>query len=351
MLNRRITRLAAVGVAVMAIVAGAAVVQSANAATQANGSDGAVYIGDSLSNALVPAGQTLAWTDDTFGFGDPSNVATPYVCPVDATGSVTFVAPKGQERTVANWSGTGTSLFAPAGTKNVAQFNTSLYGQNGPSYATVKSSGGDYSVGLACTINNGTKLASAGVYFASIHVTAVTGDYTVTQPDTAVVTPPASGSFDQTLQANTLAAVDGNLNLIAPTNATATIGNPVLDPITKLSTSTGVLGDFSVQDDRVVSHPGWTLTSTVTDFVNGSTTIDKKQLGIAPKLVSTETTGAAVAAAQVAGSGVYPSSFAATDASGAVGKTVLNADLKFVAPASAPAGTYTSKLTLTLASK
>lgn len=349
MLKKKSVRLAIVGAAFVAIVAGAAVVQVANATVQSNGSDAKVYIGDNNSNALVSAGHTFAWVDDTFGFHNSASVTDPYVCPTDATGSTTFISPKGSERTIASWSATGTSLFYPAGSKNVAQFNTSLYGQNGGNVSAVKSAGGDYSIGLACTISNGAALATTGVFFASIHVTASTGAYTVDQP-TEDAAPP-SGTFSQNLSAQTMATTDGTLNLVSPVASSIAIGSPQLDSLTHLSTSTGALGEFTVQDGRVVSHPGWTLTSTVADFVNGGATINARQLGITPILVSTDTTGALVSAAQVAGSGIYPASFATADGSAAVGNTVLKANLKFVAPSSAAVGTYTSTLTLTLTSR
>jgi hypothetical protein len=362
MFNNKKTRVALIGAAVVAMVAGVAAVSVANAATQSNGSDGPVYIGDSNSNALVPAGHTFDWTDDMFGFNDPTNVATPYVCPSDATGSTTFLAPTGQERTIGSWSATGVSLFAPANTKNVAQFNTSLYAQNVGNASAVKAAGGNYSVGLACTINNGVKLASSGVWFASVHITAVTGAYTVTQatgdlssgtpPTTEPTTPPAgSKTATLNLKATTLASTDGDLGLTVPADPTVLIGSPVVDATTHLSVSTGTLGAITVADGRVNSHPGWTLTTSVTDFVNegdATKSIPKAQLGFAP----TVTSGPATAAtAQTAGSAVYGSAFASADAASAAGTSVLNAALTFIAPASAAAGTYDSTLTLTLASK
>lgn len=349
MFKTKKARLAVIGAAVAAVLAGAAVVQVANATVQSNGSDGKVYLGDGTTNAMFTAGHTFGWEDDTFGFGNSANLSTPYVCPSDATGSTTFVSPKGSERTIASWSATGTSLFYPSGSKNVAQFNTSMYSQNGGNIAAVKATGGDYSVGLACTISNGAALATTGVFFATVHVTATSGAYTVDQPTEDAL--PASGAFTENLSATTMAMEDGTLNLVSPSISSVAIGTPTLDSITHLSTSTGTLGAFTVEDGRVVTHPGWTLTSTVAPFVNGNVTINARQLGIAPLLVSTDTTGALVSTAQVAGSGTYPSTFATADNSVAVGNTVLNANLKFVAPASTAPGTYTSTLTLTLTSR
>jgi hypothetical protein len=356
MLKNRATRIAIIGAAALAVIAGTAVATAANAAVQPNGSDVPVYIGDSNSNALVPAGTTFHWTDDTFGFTNPADVSAPFSCPADAQNAISFLAPKGQERTMSAWSAWGQVGFYPAGSKTVSQFPTALYAQIIGNAPGVKTTGGDYSIGLACTINNDVKLASAGVFFASVHVTAGSGNYTVDQPTGDVVVTPPTGSADLHLKATTLAAADGVLSLVAPTNTTVLIGNPVLDPISKLSTSTGTLGDVTVSDGRVVTHRGWELSAAVTDFAlegDASKTIGKAQLGFAPKIVSSPTgaTGVTKAAAQPAGSAVYAAAFAAADNGPVVGNTVVNADLTFVAPATAAAGTYNSTLTLTLVGK
>lgn len=362
MFNNKKTRVALIGAAVLAMVAGVAAVSVANAATQSNGSDGPVYIGDSLEDALAPAGRTFGWTDEVFGFNNPTNIATPYVCPADADASTTFLAPAGQERTIGSWSATGISLFYPSDSKNVAKFNTSLFGQSNGNAAAVKASGGNFSIGLACTINNGVKLASSGVWFASVHITPVTGAWTVTQatgdlgagtpPTTEPTTPPAgSKTATLNLKATTLASTDGDLGLTVPADPTVLIGSPVVDATTHLSVSTGTLGAITVADGRVNSHPGWTLTTSVSDFVNAgdaTKSIPKAQLGFAPAVTSGPATAAA---AQTAGSAVYGSAFASADAATAAGTSVLNAGLTFIAPASAAAGTYNSTLTLTLASK
>jgi len=358
MFSTKKTRTFLIGTAVFAVLAGASVAVSASAATQPNGSQAPVYIGDSNSNALVPAGTSIDWTDDNFGFHNPADVSTPYVCPADATGSITFLAPKGQEFTIGNYSAVGLSAFYPAGSKNVSQFTTSPYQQNTGNAAAVKAAGGDYSIGLACTINNGSKLASTGVFFASVHITPVTGKYTVDQPiEDGPVIPPTqpTGSADLNLQATTLAAEDGVLSLVAPSTTTVLIGNPVLDPTTHLSTSTGKLGDVTVSDGRVATHKGWDLTTKVTDFVlqgDATKTIAKTQLGFAPKLISKPANSTIAAGApQIAGSAVYEAGFASADNGANVGNTVVNADLTFIAPATAAAGTYDSTLTLTLTSK
>lgn len=328
-------------------------------AVEANGGSQPFYLMASDTGVVLPTGATKAFTDGVVAgpnsagsTGDPTSPNELFLGPADATNSFTFISPIGQENNKANWSAWAQSgLFT--GTHNVWLPAVGLSSQGLGSIASVKNAGGDYSMGVAFTKNNDVTLIAGYTSFTKIHVTAGTGAWTFETPTAVVVTPPVatSGSFDQNLSVTTAQAVDGALNLISPANAITTFGAAVLDPITKLSASTATLDNFSVQDDRVATHPGWTLTSTVANFVSGANTIDKKQLGITPKVVTANGAGAVAGAAQVAGSAVYPAAFATAANSATVGTTVLGADLKFIAPASAPAGTYTSKLTITLASK
>ena len=360
MLSTKKWRFVVIGATVLSVLAAATVATAANAAGQANGSDAAVYVGESLSDALVPAGSTLNYGDDYFGFTDTANLNSPYVCPADAASALVFVAPKGQERTRSAWLGTETSLFL-SGTKNTAKYDVSMYAKTGPNYAAVKANGGDYSVGLACTNNGGGTLSSSGLWFVSIHVTAGTGAFTVDQPTPAAVTPPPAaptGTASVPLKATTLGATDGVLSLTAPSNTTVLIGNPVIDPATHLSTSAGTLGNVTISDGRVVTHKGWDLTTSVTDFVletDATKTIPKTQLGFAPTIVSIPSgaIGITKAAVQTAGNATYAAPFASADNSPVYGdgNTVVNAALTFIAPATAAAGTYDSTLTLTLTSK
>lgn len=345
--------------ALIAVVGTAAFASAANAAVQANGSDGPVYLGDNNSNALITAGSTMAWNDDNFGFTDPANVSSPFVCPSDATGSLSFIAPTGQERTFANWSAYAVAGFVSG--KNIVQFTTSPYGQILGNGAAVKAAGGSYSIGVACTVNSNTKLASSGVWYLAARFTAGTGAFTVTQPDSAVVSPspspsPSGGSSTSiALQATTAAAQDGSLSLIAPSNATVVFGAATVDPTTHLSTSTGTLGDVTVADGRVVTHTGWDLTTSVTAFtlVGDSTkTIANSQLGFLPKFVSVPTgSNISKSVGQLAGSAVYGAPFASADNGANVGNTVMNAALTFVAPSTSTPGTYNSTMTLTLVGK
>ena len=343
---------AAIAGAALAAVLGASV--SAAFAAEPNGSDGKLYILDAGTGVQVPAGTSLGWNYGVIGStsNDINEVENAtFSCPSDALTARTFISPRGQERTPAQWTAYADNGFKP-GTKEILlpsmQLTNNILG-NGPG---IKTAGGNYSLGIACLKNGNLTVASTGVYYTYISVTAGTGAWTFETPAGVVVPVDPSLTDDINLQATTVAAQDGVLSLEVPANASAVIGNPTL--VNQLSVSTGQLGAFTVKDSRVVSHAGWTLTSTVAEFVNGSDSsvkIDAKQLGVKPVIVSTTATGVTASAEQLAGDAVYPAPFAEASNAAQVGDTVLNANLKFVAPANKPAGTYTSKLTLTLASK
>jgi hypothetical protein len=331
-----------------ALVAGAAA--SSATAAASNGSDQIMYHYDGETGLYVAPGATIEWNAAAIG-GTSKNSdeieTTFFVGSDDADNVRTFIAPRGQERIPSAWIANAPGGFVP-GTKTVLQPSIAPASITEGAPATVKQNGGQYSVGFAFTKNNGLTVASAGVVYMYINVTPVTGAYTFEDPtDAAPTEPPAGTTADINLSATTVAAEDGTLSLVVPANSTAVIGNPAL--IDNLSTSTGVLGEITVKDSRVVTHKGWELQSTVADFVAGDSTISAAQLTVTPKLVSTSATGVLAAAAGAAAKTGKP--FASATDAAQVGDTVLNADLKFVAPASAPAGTYTSKMTLTLTSK
>jgi hypothetical protein len=347
MFKKNATRVATIGLVAAALVGTSAT--TAMAAPVPSGSDGPVYIFDTGNETRFPDNHVFSFSDSVVGSPSATDAQAKFQCPADATAGLTFLAPVGMEHNMSAWNASSIVSFFD-GSKQLFEFAAAPSDQVQGSAVAIKA-GGDYSIGLACTLDE-AHLASAGVWFTTMHVTAGTGAYTLEVPDGPVVPVDPSLTDDINLEATTVAATDGVLSLVVPANTTAVIGNATL--VNNLSTSTGSLGQFTVTDGRVVSHPGWTLTSTVTDFTNAAApgvTIDKKQLGLAPKFVGTAPAGVSLSPAQVAGSATYGSPFAQADNSVAVGDTVLNADLTFVAPADKAAGVYTSKLTLTLASK
>ena len=358
-LNKKM-RFAAVGVVSLALVAGATAV--ASAVVQTNGSDAALYAydGGNAGNGFTPALVTdpstvFSWTGDSFGSGNKISYDAPSTCPTAADDAYIFLATAGNERTKASWSAYGDSGFAAA-TKNViAATLTPGVALTAGNYGTVKSNGGTYSLGIACTNNNGNTVV--GAFYRTISITAVTGSYTmaaVTEAAEPTPTPtaPADTTGSIALAPKTVGTTDGVLSLSVPVGAAAVFAAPTL--VNNKSTTTGTLGTVTVADGRGVSRSGWDVNASVADFVNSAdptNTISKVQLGLLPKIVSTQATGVTAGIAQVAGSATYSSVFASGAAANTVGNTVLNADLTFVAPANKPAGTYVSTLTLTVVSK
>ncbi|GAB2815660.1 hypothetical protein GCM10027022_02130 [Alpinimonas psychrophila] len=148
------------------------------------------------------------------------------------------------------------------------------------------------------------------------------------------------------MSAGVVAAQDGALSLSVPANATVTFNTPTL--VSNKSTATGAMPDITVNDARVSSRPGWSLSASVNDFSYLTNTISKSQLGFAPAKVSATAVATQAGVTQVAGAAVYPAVIATGTAANTVGNTVLNGVLTFVAPQEKPAGTYTSTMTLTL---
>jgi len=333
----------AVGVAT-ALISGVAV--SSAYAVESNGSTVAMYQFDGDTGELVTPGTVVAWTKGAVAGPNKTNIDDHFFGSADATDVRAFIAPRGQEADISKWTASTNGGFFP-GTKEILQPNISPASMIAGQFQKVKDEGGQYSIGFAYVKNNALTIADAGVVFHYITVTPGTGAYTF--EDSTTVAPPAApvGSADINLSATTVAAADGTLSLVVPSGATATIGNPTL--VNNLSTSTGTLGQITVKDGRVVTHKGWTLTSTVSDFVAAGTTIPASQLLVTPKVVGTAIPGVTAAAAGAATTAGRP--FAEAGDGVDVGDTVLDADLKFVAPATAAAGTYTSKMTLTLTSK
>lgn len=188
-------------------------------------------------------------------------------------------------------------------------------------------SAGDHSVSVQNTLSNGTTVETTLVAFS------VSPTGTVGQPSTPLA--------------------DGTLSLTVPSNASATFAAPSL--VNNVSVTVGALGQFAVDDQRIVSMPGWTLTGNVSTFTlatNSSVSMSSAQLGLTPLIVQASTTSAGVTVgnATIAGSATYPMQFARSSAGGGTGVTTLNADLLLKSPQSLPAGTYNAVFTLTLAS-
>ncbi|MGO4785528.1 hypothetical protein [Cryobacterium sp. W22_MBD10_FK3] len=349
----------ATGVLTLALLAAGA--SMASAAVQANGSDAPLYMYDT-DGVLVPdSAKVWGFEEDNYGSGTDLFYADPTLCPIESTGAYVFISPVGTERTALTWKATSTNAFNPAALPDAKQIlaptltpSTLTNGDIG----AVRAAGGKYSLGVACTTNDGVTVLAA--FYRTISMTAGTGAYAVTGVDTTVVTPPveppapAGTQGTVALEPTVTGAVNGVLSLSIPAGAAATFNTPTL--VNNKSTTTGTLGAITVNDGRVLTVNGWELSASVADFVNSAdatSTIGKTQLGFAPTITAagTTATGLTAAAAQVAGSASYPAMFASAAAGNTVGASVLDAGLTFVAPQAKTAGTYKSTMTLTVVSK
>jgi hypothetical protein len=454
-MNKTMSRLAAVGVAAAVVLTGFAGAASAagSVKTQANGSYGPlrVYLNDTYQSDSTTS---FAWTDNLIGSSDVSGY-TSFTCPGGSTGAAIFISPRGQEATKANWKAfAATSLSSGS----VLQPNLKPAGLTSgtPGAGAVKAAGGDYSLGLACTSNNGVTVDRT--YFRYISVTASTGAYTVAATDYVYAAPTLSVTQTQanidggkasphvgdtinatvgasvpdgfsvayqwyangtaidgatsdsyltlandagkaisatatysrsgyatrvvasttsytvegdavtsgtvSVSAGVVDAVNGQLALDIPNNAAATMGSAALNGQNQ-SVTTGTLGNITVNDGRVVTRDGWDLTAKVADFVNSSNSavkIGAHQLSIAPNLVSSPADGNVQAGASGSvvdnntafklayQAGIGGATVGNVDGS-YVGTTVVNANLTLTAPQWKPAGTYTSTVTITVASR
>ncbi|PNW10537.1 hypothetical protein C1632_01825 [Microbacterium testaceum] len=351
----RSTTLKAAAAAALALLLVGTGVSAAQAANTPAGSTEPFYIFDATTENLVKNGEAIAFDQLVAGYpvGEGfSNYDKMFTGPAAATGVSVFVSPRGGERDTSKWLGSQMNAFNDTTKKTVLTPALLLNNLAGANYASVKANGGDFSAGLAFTSSNGVTVEDASF----VYITVKPGgswSYTATVPATGGNTGGGSATTtgDIGLEATTVAPQDGALSLSVPAGATATFGQAQL--INNKSTSTATLPEVTVTDERVVSKKGWTLTQTVGAFTSDSATFTAANLGVAPKVnaAGTTATGVTAAAAQTAGSAVYPATFAGAAAGSGTGVTKLSADLTLVAPSDAPAGTYTSKMTLTLVSK
>ena len=420
----------------------------AQAAYQSNGSFGALYLYDG-SYALTSSG---TWAGQVVGSGSGTASDTVLTCPSTANGAFTFLSTAANTNTPSAWNAKAPLAFS-SGTKNILQPDLSPASQVNGNADGVKTNGGTYNLGVACTSNSGVTLQAA--FYRTITVTAGTGawtaaatavestgaslptptvtvttasaqsnreagsvwvgdvltatrnqptvfptDYTITYQwkrngnaianqtgatytvvdsdgyakisvdvvyasagtsvtKTSSQTPAVLGGSavlggTVTMSAGVSGISNGFLELSIPANAAASFGASAIE--NNYSVTRGTLGNVQVNDTRWVTTDGWDLQADVATFVSGANSIAKSNLGLVPTVVaaSTTATGVTAAAGTVAGSATYPTAIASAAKNanlGETGVTVLNANLTLRAPRATVAGTYTSTVTLTLATK
>ena len=334
----------ALGISLAAVTLVTSVGTMSMAASQTNGSDGPLHIYQSGATLVSPA-DSFAW-DDEVTASSSSTEATAITCPA-GDGFRTFISPRGSEENLENHTGWNYFAGQPSG----LQFITPSGFIQGAA-AGAKSLGGQFSLGIACTSSNGTAVVSNGVFYR--HVTVTQGSGAMLAAATVDVAPAATSTTANrngsvSLSATTIASADGTLSLSVPQGASVTFGTATLNAGNR-STSTGTLPQITVQDDRITSRLGWDLQTNVAAFVSGANTIASTNLAITPSIVA-NAGGVTVASTPLAGSASYPFEIADAALDNGVGTTTISGGLTFVAPVGAPAGTYTSTLTLTLVSK
>ncbi|MFM7030798.1 MAG: hypothetical protein ACKOWK_07030 [Micrococcales bacterium] len=159
-------KILAAGVAVAFIaVAGFALYQ--NSQFPANDSNASLHIWVNDKPSTVTS---FGWTDNLINSGSDQSLSTPVDCPAESTEAFVFLSYPGQERKgLLYWPAYGQSAFMP-GTTKVLEANLKpsgmVSGQPGPRY--IHSIGGNFSIGLACTTNNGGKVLWVSYRHASI---------------------------------------------------------------------------------------------------------------------------------------------------------------------------------------
>ena len=357
-MNISIKKVAAAGLA-LALGLGLAGV-GASSATAAVGDwtpDGTpepYYLYSLDTGLVVPSGTPLTYTSPLVAAPSPTDPDQRFAdAPADATTTYIFIAPRGKEASLADWAtrvDIGFDSTAPAGVKRQYQPPASLNAFPGASFAAVKAKGGEWSMGIAYTKNNGVTLVGVGSY---VHVTIEkdTANWTYDYPTAIDETPevPVGGSGQIGIEAPVAAPVDGALSLSVPAGAKATLGAAALDASGK-SVSTGALPTFQVSDLRYITKPGWTVNTSVAAFTSGANTLQPSVLAIAPAIDATSTATGVTKVTSLAGSSTA-SKFAEAAAGAGTGLTDLSGALTLTAPLGTPAGTYTSTLTVTAISK
>ena len=142
-----------------------------------DGSDGPVYLYDGSYDLEVA---DFSWNFDAEVYGSEAadNASDAFTCPATSTGAYTFISNRGQERAGLNgWNAAASQIF-PAGSKNLLEVNLTPAANIIPillPQSSIKAVGGQYSLGIACTTNNGVTVGSA--WYRYIEVTPVTGEW------------------------------------------------------------------------------------------------------------------------------------------------------------------------------
>jgi hypothetical protein len=129
-------------------------------------SDGDLFLFDTDLN-LAKSGLSWRWKDDVYGSMSATDVNTEIICPMGSTGGFSFLSLAGAERTPNLWQASAPLGFNGQSTHILNANLTPGWLTNGNSLGA-RDVGGDFSLGVACSSDNGMKVT--GAFYRSIAV-------------------------------------------------------------------------------------------------------------------------------------------------------------------------------------
>lgn len=171
------TMIVAGGILALALLgAGGAVVWAQASAKAGPPSDGLVYIYDTDGKPVSDISVVWKFDSDIYAAGSPTDMNAPITCPASSSGVSFFMSPVGNERTPNGWSAWTVAMF-PMDSKNVMLATLTPETYIDGNARQVQATGGTYSLGFACTSNDGVTVDEA--YYRTIDMTGGSGDFTV----------------------------------------------------------------------------------------------------------------------------------------------------------------------------
>jgi hypothetical protein len=183
-----------------------------------------------------PVTGSIGFEQLVVGILDLSDYNITYPIPAGATAGWVFVSPQGSESTPSAWNAKSFQGLTPGGLllPNVSLTNQVTAGGGTPNgINAVKAAGGNYSIGLAFTKDNGINLIPNSMYFGHITVTAGTGAWTYTETEmtkaatTTTVTAPATAAADAAVSLSATVAPAAATGTVQFMDGAAVLGSPV----------------------------------------------------------------------------------------------------------------------------
>lgn len=168
-MNRRrlVIVLVLAALAFLAIAAGVTfAVISMSAKSSLVKSDGSLFFFDTNVH-LAQESRSWHWDEDVYGSMSPSDVNSEIICSSSSTGAFSFLSQVGSERMPAMWQASAQLGFNGQSTHVLNPILMPGWLANGNNLAA-RDAGGDFSLGVACTKNDGTTVT--GVFFRGISV-------------------------------------------------------------------------------------------------------------------------------------------------------------------------------------